>query len=137
MRRDRSMPANMAAYMPSKEYIANCKWLTPAECDVYGQEYALSGWTGAMRVYRRAFNHDARAETMTFAGLTVDVPAQVISGKQDWGANRTIGGPEKAGDHGFTKFKGVHMVDGGGHWVHEEQPEQVSQHLLKFLHDTA
>jgi pimeloyl-ACP methyl ester carboxylesterase len=29
------------------------------------------------------------------------------------------------------------MVDGGGHWVHEEQPELVSQHLLKFLHDTA
>jgi pimeloyl-ACP methyl ester carboxylesterase len=137
MRRDRSMPATMAAYMPSKDYIANCKWLTPAECDVYGQEYTLSGWTGALHNYRRAFNPDARDEMMTFVGRTIDVPAQVISGKQDWGANRGIGGPEKAGQRGFTKFKGVHMVDGGGHWVHEEQPELVSQHLLNFLHATA
>ena len=136
MRRDRSMPATMAAYMPSKEYIANCKWLTPAECDVYGQEYALSGWTGALHNYRRAFVPDARDEMMTFVGRTIDVPTQVISGKQDWGANRGVGGPEKAGQRGFTKFKGVHMVDGGGHWVHEEQPETVTQLLLSFLHTT-
>ncbi len=137
MRRDRSMPATMAAYMPSKENIANCKWLTPAECDVYGQEYTLSGWTGALHNYRRASFPGSRLEMMTFAGRTIDVPTQIISGKQDWGANRGVGGPEKAGQRGFTKFKGVHMVDGGGHWVHEEQPEIVSQFLTSFLHATA
>jgi pimeloyl-ACP methyl ester carboxylesterase len=74
---------------------------------------------------------------MTFAGRTIDVPTQVISGRQDWGANRSVGGPEKAGQRGFTKFKGVHMVDGAGHWVHEEQPEIVTHQLLSFLHATA
>jgi hypothetical protein len=83
MRRDRSMPATMAAYMPSKEYIANCKWLTPAECDVYGQEYTLSGWTGALHNYRRAFFPGSSLEMMTFAGRTIDVPTQIISGTQD------------------------------------------------------
>jgi pimeloyl-ACP methyl ester carboxylesterase len=29
------------------------------------------------------------------------------------------------------------MVDGGGHWVHEEQPGIVSQLLTSFLHATA
>ena len=135
MRRDRSMPATMAAYMPSADYIATCKWLTNAECDVYGQEYALSGWTGALHNYRRGFDPDARDEMMTFVGRTIDVPAQVISGRQDWGANRGVGGPEKAGGRGFTQFKGVHMVDGAGHWVHEEQPEQVTEYLLSFLKD--
>jgi pimeloyl-ACP methyl ester carboxylesterase len=48
MRRDRGMPATMVAFMPSKEYIVNCKWFTQAECDVYGQEYDASGWTGAL-----------------------------------------------------------------------------------------
>lgn len=137
MRRDRSMPETMAAFMPSQDYIANCKWLTPAECDVYGQEYDLSGWTAAMRNYRRAFFPDARDEMMTFVGRTIDVPAQVISGRQDWGANRGVGGPERAGDRGFTNFKGVHMVEGAGHWVHEEQPAIVQAQLLRFLHDTA
>src|SRR4051812_47961433 len=41
MRRDRGMPGTMVAYMPWKEYIANCKWFTQAECDVYGQEYVF------------------------------------------------------------------------------------------------
>jgi pimeloyl-ACP methyl ester carboxylesterase len=133
MRRDRSMPATMAAYMPSQEYIDSCKWLTPAECDVYGQEYTLSGWTGALHNYRRAFFPGSSLEMMTFAGRTVDVPTQIISPKEDWGGNRGVGG--KAGD-GFTKFKGIHIVD-GGHWVHEEQPEIVSQLLISFLQATA
>jgi pimeloyl-ACP methyl ester carboxylesterase len=137
MRRDRTMPTTMAAYMPSKEYIANCKWFTPAECDVYGQEYTLSGWTGALHNYRRAFFPGSRLEMMTFAGRTVDVPTQIISGRQDWGANRGVGGPEKAGQRGFTKFMGVHMVDGAGHWAHEEQPEIMSRLLTTFLKATA
>ena len=76
---------------------------------------------------------------MTFAGRTVDVPTQIISARQDWGANRGVGGPEKAGQRGFTKFKGVHMVDGGGRPGRREQPETeiVSQLLTSFLHATA
>jgi pimeloyl-ACP methyl ester carboxylesterase len=137
MRRDRSMPATMIAYMPSADYIANCKWFTEAECEVYASEYQRSGWNGGLHVYRRGASLPNRAELMMYSGRSVDVPAMVISGRQDWGANRTIGGPEHAGDSGFTQFKGVYMVDQAGHWVHEEQPEQVSQHLLNFLRQTA
>ena len=43
-----SMPATIAAAMPDAAYIKNCKWLTEAECEVYGQEYTRSGWTGAL-----------------------------------------------------------------------------------------
>jgi pimeloyl-ACP methyl ester carboxylesterase len=138
MRRDRSMPATMVAYMPSKEYIANCKWFTQAECDVYGQEYTASGWTGALHNYRHrrtAFPPNI-AEQLTFSGRTIDVPAQMIAGKQDWGANRIAGGPEAAGKNGFTQFRGVQMVDRAGHWPQEEQPEIVSQQLLDFLKST-
>jgi pimeloyl-ACP methyl ester carboxylesterase len=28
---------------------------------------------------------------------------------------------------------GVHLVDGAGHWVQQEQPEAVSKLLLRFL----
>ena len=135
MRRDRGMPATMVAYMPSKEYIAKCTWFTQAECDVYGQEYAASGWTGALHNYRHrrtAFPANI-AEQLTFSGRTIDVPAQFIAGKQDWGANRIAGGPEGAGKTGYTKFRGVQMVDRAGHWPHEEQPEMVATHLIGFL----
>ena len=136
MRRDRGMPATMAAYMPSRAYIANCKWFTQAECDVYGQEYSVSGWTGALHEYRHRRNNSyapAVAEQLTFSGRTIDVPAQFIAGQQDWGANRIRGGPMGAGQTGFTNFKGVRLVDGAGHWPHEEQPEIVGQHMVSFL----
>jgi pimeloyl-ACP methyl ester carboxylesterase len=31
------------------------------------------------------------------------------------------------------KMVGFHLVEGAGHWVQQEQPEQVSQLLLEFL----
>jgi pimeloyl-ACP methyl ester carboxylesterase len=130
------MPATMAAYMPSKEYIANCKWFTQAECDVYGQEYALSGWTGALHEYRHRRNNAfpaTLAEQLTFSGRTIDVPALFIAGKQDWGANRISGGAMGAGRTGYTKFQGVRLVDSAGHWPHEEQPAIVSEYLVSFL----
>jgi pimeloyl-ACP methyl ester carboxylesterase len=139
MRRDRGMPATMAAYMPSREYITNCKWFTQAECDVYGQEYTASGWTGALHNYRHrrssAFAPN-RAEQLTFSGRTIDVPAQFIAGVQDWGANRIAGGALGAGKTGYTTFKGVQLVDRAGHWPHEEQPEVVSRQLVGFLKST-
>ena len=139
MRRDRSMPATMAAYMPSREYVAACTWLTQAECDVYGQEYTASGWTGALHNYRHRRDNSFPpnlAEQLTFSGRTIDVPAQFIAGKQDWGANRIAGGALGAGGSGFTNFKGVHVVDKAGHWPHEEQPGIVSEHLVRFLKST-
>jgi len=33
----------------------------------------------------------------------------------------------------LTNMRGCHLVDGAGHWVHQEQPEQVSALLLDFL----
>ena len=138
MRRDRGMPVTMVAYMPSKQYIANCKWFTQAECDVYGQEYDASGWTGALHNYRHrrtAFPANI-AEQLTFSGRTIDVPAQFIAGKQDWGANRIAGGAEGAGKTGYTKFRGVELVDRAGHWPQEEQPEIVSRQLVGFLKST-
>jgi pimeloyl-ACP methyl ester carboxylesterase len=137
MRRGMSMPATIAAAMPDAAYIKNCKWLTEAECEVYGQEYTRSGWTGALWNYRvrcRAFRPGI-AEQQTFAGRTIDVPAQVIAAREDWGANRTIGGPVNIGKTGFTQFKGVHMVERAGHWAHEEQPEMVSELLTALLRE--
>jgi pimeloyl-ACP methyl ester carboxylesterase len=34
-----------------------------------------------------------------------------------------------------TNMRGVHLVDGAGHWVQQEQPEEVSKLLIRFLQD--
>jgi pimeloyl-ACP methyl ester carboxylesterase len=140
MRRGMSMPATVAAAMPDAAYIKACKWMTEPECEVYGLEYTRSGWTGALHEYRHRRNNAyaaTLAEQLTFSGRTIDVPSQAIAGREDWGANRTVGGPLNIGKSGFTQFKGVHMVEGAGHWAHEEQPEQVSELLTAFLREHA
>jgi pimeloyl-ACP methyl ester carboxylesterase len=32
---------------------------------------------------------------------------------------------------------GFHLLDGAGHWVQQEQPEQVNALLVQFLRDHA
>jgi pimeloyl-ACP methyl ester carboxylesterase len=32
-----------------------------------------------------------------------------------------------------TNMLGAHLVDGAGHWVQQEQPEEVSRLLVQFL----
>jgi pimeloyl-ACP methyl ester carboxylesterase len=36
-----------------------------------------------------------------------------------------------------TRMLGVHLVDGAGHWVQQEQPVEVSQLLLQFVKQLA
>jgi pimeloyl-ACP methyl ester carboxylesterase len=32
-----------------------------------------------------------------------------------------------------TQLRGFHLIEGAGHWVQQEQPEQVSRILIDFL----
>src|SRR6266436_8771934 len=87
MEKDKGMAATVAPFMPATDYIANCKWLTEAEVDVYASEYGRTGFAGALQGYRVRRGSDPRsiAEMHTFSGRGIDVPSQFIAGKSDWG----------------------------------------------------
>ena len=34
-----------------------------------------------------------------------------------------------------TDLRGIHLLDGAGHWVQQEQPELVNKLLTEFLQD--
>ena len=34
-----------------------------------------------------------------------------------------------------TDMRGVHMVEGAGHWVQQEQPEETARLLTDFLRE--
>jgi pimeloyl-ACP methyl ester carboxylesterase len=139
MEKDQGMAATVAAVMPSTDYIANCKWLTEAEVEVYASEYGRTGFTGALQGYRVRRGSDPRslAELQTFSGRSIDVPAQYIDGKSDWGSYQTPGAIDKMQTTACSRFTGLHFVEGAGHWVQQEQPEQVSALLLQFLREHA
>lgn len=135
MEKDKGMAATAASFMPSAGYIAKCKWLTEADVEVYATEYARTGFTGALQGYRVRRGSDPRslAEMRTFAGRAIDVPAQFIAGKSDWGVYQTPGAIDKMRGTACSHMTGFHLIDGAGHWVQQEQPEQVTTLLLQFL----
>jgi pimeloyl-ACP methyl ester carboxylesterase len=131
---NKGMAETVAAEMPSAAEIASCQWLPDAELRVYTEEYGRTGFQGGLNGYRRG---RADADVQLLAGKTIDVPSTFIGGKKDWGVYQTPGALERLEKVHTTKYRGTHLVDGAGHWVQQEQPEQVSKLLVQFLREQA
>lgn len=133
MERDKGMAETVAAEMPSSAEIAACKWLTDEELSVYSAEYGRNGFQGGLQWYRCQTGGMNAAEMTMFSDRTIDVPSMFISGKSDWGVYQRPGDVEKMQAAACTQMLGCHLVEGAGHWVQQEQPEQVSMLLIDFL----
>jgi pimeloyl-ACP methyl ester carboxylesterase len=139
MEKDKGMAETVAPYMPSAAEIAACRWLTEAEVEVYATEYARTQFTGALQGYRvrRGSDPKSLAEMRTFSGRAIDVPSMFIGGKSDWGTYQTPGAVDRMRETACTRMVGFHLLDGAGHWVQQEQPQQVSALLVGFLKGTS
>ena len=73
------------------------------------------------------------AELQIFSGRSIDVPSVFIAGASDWGVYQVPGSIERMQREACTRMLGCHLIPGAGHWVQQEQPEQVSALLLEFL----
>jgi pimeloyl-ACP methyl ester carboxylesterase len=134
---DKGMAATVAEEMPSQAEIAACRWLPDRELDFYSAEYARTGFQGGLQWYRCGTSAAFTAELQTFSGRSIDVPSCFISGKQDWGIYQRPGAFEAMQNTACTRMLGCHLIDGAGHWVQQEQPEQVNRLLLQFLAEAA
>jgi len=137
MEKDKGMAETVAPFMPSPAEIAACKWLTDAEVDVYASEFGRTQFTGALQGYRvrRGSDPKSLAEMRTFSGRAIDVPSMFVGGKSDWGTYQTPGAVDRMRTTACTRMVGFHLVEGAGHWVQQEQPEQVSKLLIQFLRE--
>src|SRR5712691_3703400 len=139
MERDKGMAETVAPMMPSAAEIAACQWLTEPEVEVYASEYGRTQFTGALQGYRvrRGSDPKSQAEMRTFSGRSIDVPSMFIGGKSDWGVYQTPGAVDRMRTSACTRMVGFHLLDGAGHWVQQEQSEQVSKRLVAFLKEYA
>jgi pimeloyl-ACP methyl ester carboxylesterase len=133
----KNMAETVAAEMPDTAAIAANKWLPDSELSFYSAEYARTGFQGGLQWYRCGTSGAFTAELETFSGRTIDVPSCFISGKHDWGTYQRPGIFEAMQSTACTHMIGCHLVDGAGHWVQQEQAEQVSHVLLQFLKQAA
>jgi pimeloyl-ACP methyl ester carboxylesterase len=127
------MPAAVAKEMPSAAEIAACAWLPDRELAVYAEEYRRNGFQGGLNWYRSRSSGAFESELQLSAGRTIDVPSLFMSGKSDWGVYQRPGAVERMQDTACPRMIGCHLLDGAGHWVQQEQPEQVTELLLQLL----
>jgi pimeloyl-ACP methyl ester carboxylesterase len=134
---DQGMAETVAPAMPSAAEIAACTWLPDDELAVYSAEYSRTGFQGGLQWYRCATGGQDSVELRLFSGRTIDVPSMFIAGKSDWGIYQRPGNLERMRTSACTDMHGCHLLDGAGHWVQQEQPQQVSTLLTRFLRQQA
>ena len=130
------MAETVAALRPSAEEAAACAWLTGAELEVYAEEFARTGFQGGLQWYRCMTSPHYVAQLRLFSRDTIDVPSMFIGGRQDWGIYQKPGDIDKMQAEVCTDFRGCHLVAGAGHWVQQEQPDDVNAVLSAFLRGT-
>jgi pimeloyl-ACP methyl ester carboxylesterase len=107
-------------------------WLTDADLDYLAGEFARSGFRGPLNRYRNyerdfAFLHPHRHRKIEqpsfYIGGTRDLVLSMIPNED----------PDAALREHATDVRGVHLIDGCGHWTQQERPEQVTALLLAWL----
>lgn len=133
MERGQTMPQTVAPHMPTEARIGECRWLTNEELDVYADEFGRTGFQGGLNWYRCVTSAQFTAELSLFAGRTIDVAACFVAGQSDWGIHQTPGALKAMERRACRRYQGTHLVPGAGHWVQQEQPERVSELLIRFV----
>lgn len=129
----KGMAETVAPHMPTDPEVAACKWLSDSELHVYSAEFDRTGFQGGLNWYRCNTSGVNSAELRLFSGVRLDVPSCFIAGKSDWGVYQVPQLFEHLQSRACTRMLGRHLISGAGHWVQQEQPDQVSELMIDFL----
>lgn len=108
-------------------------WLAPDLLDGEVAAFSRSGFRGGLNWYR---NMDRDWQLLApFDGAPISQPSLFIGGTADmvvaWNA-RTI----EALPRHLVDLRGIHLLDGVGHWLQQEAPERTADLLVHFLRES-
>ena len=105
-------------------------WLTAAEVEYYVDVFTRTGFTGGLNWYRAL---DANWADGEFTDRALDLPTLFVAGTNE-PVLQFIGDQAIDTMRRFTTdLRGVHLLDGAGHWVQQERPDDVNRLLVDFL----
>lgn len=107
-------------------------WLTEADLDFYANEFKRTGYRGGLSWYRAI--HHSWALLAPWDGVPIRQASFFIAGTRDG----VIRGP--AGKAALEKLeqnlpglRGKVLIEGAGHWIQQERPDEVNKALIGFL----
>jgi pimeloyl-ACP methyl ester carboxylesterase len=119
-------PEGLIERLPEPDVLPD--WISAQELDHYVAEFTRTGFTGGLNWYR---NLDRNWEILADPPVaTIAVPAMFIGGTEDpvLGFMRH----DRATEVVTGPYREV-MIDGAGHWLQQERPDQVNEVVLDFL----
>ena len=109
-------------------------YLSDGEFENYYRAFTRSGFANPINYYRNLHQNWLAARPWTNAKLTM--PVTFIAGQKDFVATTSdgaLGSSVQAMTTWCTDLRGIHMIEGAGHWVQQEAPDQVNEILIDFL----
>jgi pimeloyl-ACP methyl ester carboxylesterase len=111
-------------------------WISELDAAQFVESYRRTGFRGGLNWYR---NIDRNWElTAPWQGTLIHQPTLFIVGTND----PTIGGPMN--EAAMTQLpqivpglKRQLLIEGAGHWIQQERPDEVNEALIGFLRDVA
>jgi pimeloyl-ACP methyl ester carboxylesterase len=118
-----------AAWAAGEEDPRVPAFMTEEDVAVYVQEYERTGFTGGLNWYRNIDRN--RERTLRYDDRRIEMPALFMAGTRDstlkWMSPEVMNGR-------VTDLR-VELVEGAGHWLQQERPDDVNRALLSLLRD--
>jgi pimeloyl-ACP methyl ester carboxylesterase len=103
-------------------------WLTEADLDYQAAEFRRTGFRGGLNWYR---NMDRDWRELPKLGATgVVQPVSYIGGRRD---PSVIYAPFDQMIAAAPRLRQIVLLEGVGHWIQEERPQEVNKELIEFL----
>jgi pimeloyl-ACP methyl ester carboxylesterase len=106
------------------------RWMDEDDVRTYVETFERTGFTGGLNYYR---NIDRNWELLEpYDDRRIDQPAMFVTGSRD-PVQQFM--PASLMDGHVTDLRSMVVIDGGGHWIQQQRPEEVNKALLEFLRE--
>ena len=129
-RADKTPDARMLDDLPDPDTLP--AWLTDSDIDYFVSQFKLSGFRGPLNRYR---NQQRDWENLTaLSGARITQPTCFIAGRRD-GVLKFVPDFDMVANmkRWVDDLRVCEIIDGAGHWIQQERPEEVTKLLLGFL----
>jgi len=107
-------------------------WFNAGDLAYMAEQFRRSGFRGPFNRYR-AQNRDWH-DLAELDGATIDQPSLFVVGSKD-PVLRMVPGVDLLAvqEKKLTDRRGVHVIEGCGHWIQQQAPDEVNRYLLGFV----